>query len=166
MAEEETQAPAEPQDGGMMKKLMLVGVGVILLGVGAFAGLTFMKEEPAEDEEVADVEPSKGPAIYQSLHPPIVVNFKDSNGDPHFMQITMEVMGRDQVAINNVRDHAPRIRNDLILLFSNAIYEEIVTREGKEKLLADGLAEIQRVMTEETGDPSVEAAYFTALVIQ
>ena len=82
------------------------------------------------------------------------------------MQITMEVMGRDQVAINNVRDHAPRIRNDLILLFSNAIYEEIVTREGKEKLLADGLAEIQRVMTEETGDPSVEAAYFTALVIQ
>jgi len=144
----------------------MAGIGVVLLGVGAFAGLTFMKDEPAESEEVADAEPVTGPAIYQSLHPPIVVNFQDSAGTPHFMQITMEVMGRDQSAVNNVRDHAPLIRNSLIMLFSNANYDEVTTREGKEKLLADGLAEIQRVMTEETGDPSVEAAYFTALVIQ
>ncbi len=146
MAEEENaaEAPAE-KSGGMMKMVMFGGAALVLVAIGIFAGPAVMNMvSPPEEAEVAEGEeaaaPAAGPAIYQSLHPPIVVNFKDSNGDPHFMQITMEVMGRDQVAINNVRDHAPRIRNDLILLFSNAIYEEIVTREGKEKLLADGLA--------------------------
>ena len=55
----------------------------------------------------------------------------------------------------------------MILLYGQSVYEEVTTREGKEQMLADGLAEIQRIMAEETGDGSgVEAVYFTALVIQ
>lgn len=164
MAEEENQT--ENASGGGMNKIVLAGIAVVVLGVGAFAGMTLMKDEPAEGDEQAEAAPSSGPAIYQSLHPPMVVNFKDSLGDSHFMQITMEVMSRDQTTINAIRDHTPAIRNSLILLYSNAVYEEVTTREGKEQMLADGLAEIQRVMTEQTGDASVEAVYFTALVIQ
>jgi len=65
-----------------------------------------------------------------------------------------------------VREHVAVIRNNLILLYSGAIYDEITTREGKEKMLADGLAEVQKVMTDQIGEPGVEAVYFTALVIQ
>ncbi len=127
----------------------------------------FGGDTPAEDAEAAaEAAPSADPALYTSLHPPLVVNFKDSLGDSHFMQITMEVMSRDQNAINAVREHVAVIRNNLILLYSGVIYDEITTREGKEKMLADGLAEIQQVMTEQTGEPGVEAVYFTALVIQ
>jgi flagellar FliL protein len=169
MAEEEkdTEAAAE-SGGGLMKKLMLAGAGVALLGAGVFGGMTFFGgDAPAEGaEEAAEAAPADGPALYTSLHPPLVVNFKDSVGDSHFMQVTMEVMSRDQNAINSVREHVAVIRNSLILLYSGVIYEEIITREGKEKMLADGLAEIQRVMTEQTGEPGAEAVYFTALVIQ
>ena len=169
MAEEEkdTEVVAE-SGGGLMKKLMLAGIGVALLGAGVFGGMTFFGgEAPAEDAEAAEAEPAgAGPALYTSLHPPLVVNFKDSAGDSHFMQITMEVMARDQNIINSVREHTPVIRNSLILLYSGAVYEEVTTREGKEKMLADGLAEIQAVMTEQVGEPGVEAVYFTALVIQ
>lgn len=169
MAEEDkdTEAAAE-SGGGLMKKLMFVGIGLALVGAGVFGGMTFFGgDAPAEDaEEAADAEPSDGPALYTSLHPPLVVNFKDSVGDSHFMQITMEVMARDQNVINSVREHTPVIRNSLILLYSGAIYDEITTREGKEKMLADGLTEIQNVMTEQIGEPGVEAVYFTALVIQ
>ncbi len=105
------------------------------------------------------------PALYQSLHPPLVVNFKDSLGESHFMQLTMEVMARDQDTINAVREHTPVIRNSLILLYSGVIYDEITTREGKEQMLADGLAEIQKVMAER-GETGIEAVYFTSLVIQ
>lgn len=168
MADEANETQEAASGGGMMKTLILAGVGVLLLGVGVFAGMTLLGgEQPAEDEAVAEEpEPSTGPAIYQSLHPPLVVNFKDSLGDAHFMQITMEVMARDQNIINSVREHIPVIRNSLILLYSGAVYEEVTTREGKEQMLADGLAEIQRVMQEETGESGVEAVYFTALVIQ
>jgi len=169
MAEEDndTEAAAE-SGGGLMKKLMLAGAGLALLGAGVFGGMTFFGgDAPAEDAEVAEeAAPSADPALYTSLHPPLVVNFRDSVGDSHFMQVTMEVMSRDQNDINSIRDHVAVIRNNLILLYSGVIYEEITTREGKEKMLADGLAEIQRVMTEQTGETSVEAVYFTALVIQ
>ena len=82
------------------------------------------------------------------------------------MLITMEVMSRDQEAINALRAHIPAIRNSLILLYGTAEYEAVITREGKEQLLADGLAEIQSIMTDVYGEPAAEALYFTALVIQ
>jgi len=169
MAEEESATEDAAQSGGgMMKKLIFAGIGLVLVGAGIFAGLTFLGgDEPAEGEEVAEAaDAADGPALYTSLHPPLVVNFNDSVGDAHYMQITMEVMARDQNVINSVREHTPVIRNSLILLYSGAIYEEITTRDGKEKMLADGLAEIQSVMTEQIGEPGVEAVYFTALVIQ
>lgn len=171
MAEEENaaEAPAE-KSGGMMKMVMFGVAALVLVAIGIFAGPAVMNMiSPPEEVEVAESEdatPAVGPAIYQSLHPPIVVNFKDAYGDPHFMQVTMEVMGRDQEAINSLREHIPAIRNALILLFGQAKYEEVVTLEGKQKMLSEARSEVQRVMTETIGDPAIEEAYFTALVIQ
>ena len=89
-----------------------------------------------------------------------------ADGDAHFMQMSLEVMSRDQNVINALRDDTPAIRNALILVYSGAMYEEVTTREGKEKLLADGLAEIRKIMKPRLGAGRVEALYFTALVIQ
>ena len=82
------------------------------------------------------------------------------------MQITMEVMSRDQEVINAVREHTPVIRNALILHFGSADYDAVVTREGKERMLDDALAEIQTVMEERIGESGVEEVYFTSLIIQ
>ena len=174
MADEENTeaAAAEAAQGGGLKKMILTGViGLVLVGVGIFAGPAVMNmispPEAVEAEGGGDVaKAADGPPIYQSLHPPLVVNFKDEAGDSHFMQITMEVMSRDQGVINSVRENVAVIRNALILLYSGAILEEIETREGKEQMLEDGLEEIERVMVETTGEGGVEALYFTALVIQ
>lgn len=173
--EENTEAAAEEEaQGGGMKKMILFGViGLVLIGIGIFAGPAVMNMiSPSEDveaeREAADAKVAAGPPIYQSLHPPLIINFKDSLGDAHYMQVTMEVMSRDQGVINLLREHTPAIRNALILLFSSAVYDEVTTREGKEALLAQGLAEIKRVMNEVTGKEveGIEAAYFSALVIQ
>jgi len=171
MAEEANEQEVEQeQGGGMMKKVMLGVAGLVLLGAGVFAGMTFMGDDEPAEAEVAEESKEKAPdpAIYQSLHPPLVVNFKDSLGDSHFMQITMEVMARDQGIINSVREHTPAIRNALILHYSGAVYEEVTTRDGKEKMLADGLDQIRKVVGEQTGEDGaeIEAVYFTALVIQ
>lgn len=173
---EEAEVVEEEKKGGMMKMLMLGGGGILLLAVGIFAGpaIQNMISPPADPEaaEGAEIEaaeappPADGPAIYQGLHPALVVNFRDALGDPHFMQIEMEVMARDQDVINAVREHTPVIRNNLILLYGSAKYEQVTTREGKEQLLADGLAEIQAIMAERVGEPNVEALYFTSLIIQ
>lgn len=170
MAEEDTQEATAESGGGMMQKLLLGGGALVLIVVGVVAGPSVInlvsqsEEEAAADTEVE--EPSSRPEIYTSLHPPLIVNFTDSLGDAHFMQMTLEVMARDQDVINAVREHAPVIRNDLILLYTSIIYEEVTTREGKEKMLADGLAVVQQIMSERIGESGVEALYFTGLVIQ
>ena len=172
MADEENTvegAEAPVEASGRKKQIALAGGAVLLLAVGIVAGPMVMNmlSPPADDEAAAKVAaPSSGPALYTSLHPPLVVNFNDSQGDAHFMQITMEVMSRDQHVINLVREHVAVIRNALILLYSSAVFDEVATREGKEKMLADGLAEIQQVMADTAGVQGVEAVYFTSLVIQ
>ena len=170
MAEEENEAEGQEEaakGGGMMKMIIMGVVALGLVGGGVVLGPMIMGggDEEEAGEEVAEA-PSSGPPIYQSLHPPMVVNFKDEAGDMHFMQITMEVMSREQTVINSVRDNTAVVRNALIMLYSETVYEEVQTREGKEKMLADGLAEVQRVMEETTGETGIEAVYFTALVIQ
>ena len=168
-------AEEEAKGGGLMKKLLLAVAALVLVGVGAFVGLTFMGgEEVALDEDGNPIEAEAeepessgdGPTFYTNLAPPLVVNFKDRLGDDHVMQVTLEVMARDQATINQVREHIPVIRNALILLYSSYIYEDVSTRDGKEKMLADGLAEIRKVMTQRIGKPAVEEVYFTGLVIQ
>ena len=171
MADEENTADAPEEKSGGKMKFIIMGVGaLVLVAVGIFAGPMVMNMiSPPDPDATAEADapaPAAGPPIYQSLHPPLVVNVKDERGDAHFMQITMEVMARDQEVINAVREHTPVIRNALILMFGTSKYEAVSTREGKEEMLDNALIEIQNVMTDRIGEPGVDEVYFTALVVQ
>lgn len=170
--ENEAATSEQATRGGLMSKLVMGVVAILLLVVGVFAGPAvknlFGASQPEEQSVVEPVdEHSDEPALYTSLHPPLVVNLKDTSGSSHYMQITMEVMARDQHVIDAVKNHAPAIRNSLILMYgSNVDYDAVNTREGKEKMLADALAAIQKIMRERIGTDGVEAVYFTSLIIQ
>ncbi len=105
------------------------------------------------------------PAVYLSLEPPFVVN-AEGQGSTHYLQVSMDVMARDPAVIESMKKHMPVIRNNLIMLLSSQKQAEVSTRDGKEKLRADALAEIQKVLKEQTGEPGVEAVYFTIFVMQ
>jgi flagellar FliL protein len=175
MADEEIEVEEAPKKsgGGLIKKLIMATGAIVLLAIGVLVGpLVLNMLAPSDDGETEDevalavVEPADGPALYQSLLPPLVINIYDANGDPHFMQMSMEAMARDQDVVNKIREHAPVIRNNLILLYGSTSYESVNTREGKQKLLNDGLAEIQAILKPHIGSKKVEALYFTALVVQ
>jgi flagellar FliL protein len=159
--------------GGVAKKLATVGGALLLLVAGGIAG-PFVRDAlspaAAGDPDAAEAEEETAPdapALYTSLHPPLVVNLKDASGESHYMQVTMEVMSRDPHAIDAVKKHAPAIRNSLILLYgSNVDFDAVNTREGKEQMLSDALAEIQKIMRQRIGIDGVEAVYFTSLIIQ
>ncbi len=153
--------------GGFGKILLIALAGVVLVGAGGFAGSFFGNDAaPAAGSPAAAPPPSSGPALYASLQPPLVVNFRDSSGDSHYMQVTLEIMARDQKVIDAVKQHAAAIRNNLILLFSDTVdYAAMNTREHKEQMLADALAEVRSVMRER-GTEGIEAVYFTGLIVQ
>jgi flagellar FliL protein len=60
----------------------------------------------------------------------------------------------------------PRIRNNLLMLFSAQRCADVRDRAGREKLQAAALKEVQDVLQAETGKPGVEALYFTSFVTQ
>lgn len=168
MTDDEANTEAASAPRGSARKLFIGSAIVILLAAGIAVAVMLPKDSPSESDGniPAAVASTSQPAFYLSLHPPLVVNLTDAFGAAHFMQITLEVMARKQDVINALREHTPVIRNSLILLYGSEMYEDVVTREGKEKMLAAGLAEIRKVMKEQGGITGVEAVYFTSLIIQ
>jgi flagellar basal body-associated protein FliL len=102
--------------------------------------------------------------VYYAIDPPLVVNFEDGSV-VRFLQITMEVMAHDQKAVDSVQKNIPLIRNNLLLLMSNRNYQSMMSREGKEKLRQEALAEVRAVQKKE-GGPDVDDLLFTSFVVQ
>lgn len=177
----------QPPKKGSAKKIILWSVITLLLVGGATAGgLYFAGMLPgftAQDDgaDSADSKDSKKkgkgkkgkqkekeplqPVIYQALEPPFVVNFQDQS-QVRFLQISMEVSTRDPEVVGDIKKHMPVIRNNIVLLLSSQSYSGINTREGKEKLRTDTLAEIHKILTERTGKPGIDDVYFTSFVMQ
>ncbi len=105
------------------------------------------------------------PAVYLPIDPTFVVNFS-GQGNARFLQITVEVMARSSEVLEQMKIHMPVIRNNLNMLFSDQQYDKINTVEGKERLRAEALEIIRRILEQETGDPGLEAVYFTTFVMQ
>ena len=93
-----------------------------------------------------------------------MVNFEDGSA-VRFLQITMEIMAHDEKAIESVQKNIPLIRNNLLLLMSNRNYQTMMSREGKEKLREEALAEVRSVQKKE-GGPDVDDVLFTSFVVQ
>ncbi|MGD8976409.1 MAG: flagellar basal body-associated FliL family protein [Gammaproteobacteria bacterium] len=118
----------------------------------------------AEEGETAG-EKDLPPPIYLALEPPLVVSF-ESPAAMRFLQVTVEVMARDAAVIDAVEQHNPVIRNNLLMLVGGADLKTLSTREGKEDLRNQALAEVQAVVESQIGEPGVEDLYFTSFVVQ
>ena len=161
-------APAAAPKKG--KKSIIIAAIVLLTAVGG-GGLWYFNQAGAAAHDAhakaadATVATGKAPAIYLPLTPAFVVNLEDTEA-VRYMQVDLEIMSRNPKSIEDAKTHMPRIRNSLLLLFGQQHAFDLNTRAGKEALQAKALAEIQRVLKEETGSAGIEAVYFSSFVIQ
>jgi flagellar protein FliL len=185
MADEADDAPPPPpkKSGGFMGT-MVNGLGIFALTLIAvvLGGFINAKLHPLPDLKLdkdgkitaivpvaAGPKSAEGggtgkPSVYYAIDPPLVVNFEDGSA-VRFLQITMEIMAHDEKAIESVQKNIPLIRNNLLLLMSNRNYQTMMSREGKEKLRDEALAEVRAVQKKE-GGPDVDDVLFTSFVVQ
>jgi len=84
-----------------------------------------------------------------------------------FLQIDVRLGSRDTATIDLLKANDPVVRNDLVLLFGSQDPAVLATREGKEKLRADALAQVRRIVKSAGGRPeSLDAVFFTSFVMQ
>jgi len=174
----------------------LVVVGALVLGAGAyFAGrMTAPHADSTEVDAESDADavaekpaakkgkpakPTKAGAkgkeksakaekrvpLYWALDPAFVVNYQDSQV-LRFLQVGVQVMAYDTETIELLKAHEPLVRNALLMLFSDQQYETLITREGKDKLREQALAELRKIVDEQSGKSGPESVYFTSFVMQ
>lgn len=185
MATEETQATpaaeiaATAKSSNGLVKTIGIGTGLFLMMLitqlaGPILGCKLLHSmtpncpapEVVIDKAGKAVEPvNKAPPKYLAFDPPLVASLEDK-GSIRFLQVTVELMARDEKVITDVGTHMPVIRNNLLMLLGGQTVSSLTNREDKEKLRKQALAEVQKIMKANTGEAGVEDLYFTSFVVQ
>ena len=147
-----------------MKNQVLTTLFILLMALTNDQASAKAKEAAAPAANGAGGE-AEAPKLYLQLEPPLVVNV-DEGDVVRFLQINTQIQYSKQLALPIIEKHMPAIRHAMIMLLSGQSVTAIKTSEGKEKLRESTLKAIQQVMTETTGEPIVDAVYFTGFVIQ
>jgi flagellar protein FliL len=84
-----------------------------------------------------------------------------------FLQIEVRLSSRELETVELMKANEPVIRNDLLMLFGAQDAAQLATREGKEKLRAESLALVRKIVKAEQGKPdTVDNVFFTSFVMQ
>ena len=169
LAPEEAAAGAAVKPGKRRIPLLviIIGAAVVIAGVGAALVLTHSSPGAAAGHKKASgAHQALGPPLYLPLDPPFVVNFQ-ADQLVRFLQVSVEMMSRDQKTLDLLKSNDPVLRNDLLILLADQKYTVLATPEGKEQLRAEALAAIRKDLVQAGGDPKLlEAVYFTSFVMQ
>ncbi len=149
------------------RRSLLVTALIALLAAGAAGGAVWYFTQGKVEAAVKSSAPAKpAPAQYFALDPAFVVNLDSTFDGPRYLQVEVQLMTRDPEAVAALQTHAPAIRARLLMLFSQVQVEQIADRAGKEKLQAEALAEVHKLMSRETGKKSADELLFTSFVTQ
>ena len=99
----------------------------------------------------------------------ITVNLSAENGE-QFLQLMLSIEMNDAEMGDKVKLHAPKIRNNVMLLLSGKKSSELITKEGKILLASEIRAQINDIIEPGSSirpnDAPVKAVLFTSFIIQ
>lgn len=146
------------------KKLIIIMALVGVLLIAGSVGLTVWLVGGDKADEAETAEETVAKAQYLALQT-MVVNFAQK-GPARYLQVDIELMAHQAEALTAVEEHMPVIRNDILLKLGSQSYENVSTREGKEKLRQEILDAVNRILKVQTDKQSIQAVYFTNFVMQ
>ena len=152
------------------KKLVLSLLAVLLFGGGGAGGWYVWQSGQSKGAKPGPSAPlplpSLPPLIFLPVTPPFVANFEDGQ-TARFLQVDVRLASRSPETIELLRANEPLLRNDLLLLYGAQDAAALGSREGKEKLRAESLETVRRIVKDLRGDPkAVESVLFASFVMQ
>jgi flagellar protein FliL len=166
MAQNEQEGMAAAPKKGSNKVVMIMGVAMVAMA--GVSGYLVMNAHSGAHGAAAAEEPKvvvSKEEQYLTLDPPFVVNFKDDQS-MRFLQVGVSLMSHDAAALAAAKEADPVIRNALVMLFSSQDYSILSDAAGKQKLQAQVLDVVRKILEKRLGRPGVEALYFTSFVMQ
>lgn len=161
MSAKAAAAPLPPEAAapkGKSKMLVMLLAAVLLVG-GAAGGAWFFLGKKHGGETVAE-EPAAPAKREKPTYLPLenmVVNLADPGGE-RFAQIGLTLDLENEKAAEEVKAVLPSLRSQVLMLVSQRSSEELLKRDGKEKLADDIVAEISRALGYEVEAPAPKKA--------
>jgi flagellar protein FliL len=162
-------AAVELAEGGAPRKgkgklILIIVLALVVVG-GGVGGFLFWKSRQGDHKQAVEHKPVL-PLQFVALDPPFVVNFQGQQ-TVRFLQIEVRLSSRELETVELMKANEPVIRNDLLMLFGAQDAAQLATREGKEKLRAESLALVRKIVKAEQGKPdTVDSVFFTSFVMQ
>ncbi|WP_111640543.1 flagellar basal body-associated FliL family protein [Marinimicrobium alkaliphilum] len=164
---EELEQRKEIAQARKRKRLIALAAALSVLIVASIGGtlalLKMLEDDP--DAELSAREETGYAAVYYTLRPAFVSSYQ-IRGRQRQLQVELALMLRDESKIARIEQHMPSLRNNVLMVLSGQVYEELRTPEGKELLRQELLQEIRDILTRELGEPVVEQVLFTGFVMQ
>lgn len=151
--------PAAAPAPAKSKKLIIIGAIVALLVVAVAAVALFVMNRSQHSDPYGEEAPAKSAATVVPTFLPLenmVVNLADPGGD-RFAQVGITLELQDEATATMVKQYMPSIRNGILMLVSQRTADELLQREGKEKLASDILREVTRPLGMNTARPQAQA---------
>lgn len=136
----------KPAKKRLSKKLLIIVAVVLLLLLAGGGAAYVLSQRHAVDENGDEVEAvSKEPAPAPTFLPidTMVVNLADPGGE-RFAQVGITLELADAKTAELIKQFMPSIRSSVLLLISQKTSDELLSREGKNKLAHDILREVSR----------------------
>ncbi len=157
--------PPAPRKKRRLPLLLAVVVVLLIVGVGGYMLFTKRAAPGKASAAKSGVATVTKAELYLALEPAFVVNFHDDDS-ARYLQVGITLMAHEQAAIDTAKAADPVIRDALLTLLSSQDGKVISGVAGRQKLQAQALAAVQKVVQARLGRPGIDALYFTSFVMQ
>ena len=142
--------------------MVLIGavVGALLLGGGGAAFFITTMAPPAGQQPQIDTRTN----VYVEV-PPVVANF-EYEGSMRYLQVTVNLQTRSPASATLMKDNAPLIQGEMLMLLQDLDFETVRTSEGKRALI-DAIDASVRELFQSGPEPlELERVVLTGFVVQ
>lgn len=145
-----------------MNKMVLIGaiVGALLLGGGGAAFYMTSMAPPVAQEDQVDTRTN----IYVEV-PPVVANF-EYEGSMRYLQVTVNLQTRDTASATLMKDNAPLIQGEILMLLQDLDFGTVRSTEGKRALIEMIDAGVRELFKSGAEPLEFEQVVLTGFVVQ
>ena len=159
----EAEAPEVAPKKSRKKLIIIVVLLLLIAGGGGAAWFLLGHKDKEGAEKHAKVEAPKPPVFL--VMEPFTLNLQ-SDGTDQFLQVGMTLQVATPEQVDLLKLYMPQVRSRLLLLLSSKRAVEINTADGKKKLSAEIIANVNQPFTPTGKKQEVSDVFFTSFVIQ
>ena len=157
--EEIVQEQPEKKKGHLIKITVIVLVAVAVIAAGVLGGMYFLNKYTGAKKAV--VPPPKPLIGIMWPMAPFIVNLSDNQGE-RYLKAVMELEVSDQLAVPELEQLKPKLRDNLLDLLSAKSFNELMDVGGRQRLRDEIVVRLNSFLVK----GKIAQVYFTEFVIQ